>query len=41
MFKILNYSISDTHGMLVQNCYVEDGHKNRINIIDYNGYLFD
>lgn len=37
LFNYSNSSISDMNGMLVQNCYVEDGQGNRILIIDQNG----
>lgn len=31
--------LSDNHGILVQNCYVEDGQGNRILIIDQDGFV--
>lgn len=34
---IITISNLETNGMLVQNCYVEDGQGNRILIVDQNG----
>lgn len=33
--------ISDTYGMLVHSCYVEDGQGDRQLVIDERGWVFD